>query len=63
VTVGFLRFRCSEGHTFAVKFTTNIEIEAEYCAVCGDTDVERLEDNHVDADVLADSNVLGRESL
>jgi hypothetical protein len=63
MSVCFLRFRCSDGHTFAVNYADVRGAEAHHCAVCGNMDVEQIERQYIDAEVLAGSDVLDQQTL
>jgi hypothetical protein len=61
MNIRYVRFECEHGHVTAVKWPVE-GVTLEHCAVCGSTDVEQIESQSIDADVLADADLLDSEA-
>jgi len=58
--IQFVRFECADGCVTAFRYATD-KVSLDYCPACGQTDVEQIESQYIDADIEGDTSSLNVE--
>ena len=55
--IQFVRFQCDAGHISAFRFASE-DVRLDHGPACGDTGIQQIESEYVEADITADTSLL-----